>query len=105
MTLVELDQQFMAAVIDAHDTQASASEMLPMLLAQACVEVLRVTGAGVSITEAGLRVPLGASDAMAARAEALQTTLGEGPCLDATATAEPLVTDETSMAQRWPTPS
>jgi hypothetical protein len=37
-----------------------------MLLAQACVKVLRVTGAGVSIT-AWLRVPLGAGDAMAAR--------------------------------------
>jgi hypothetical protein len=102
MTLVDLDQQFMAAVIEAHDTQASATEMLPMLLAQACVKVLRVTGAGISITEAGLRVPLGASDAMAAQAEALQTTLGEGPCLDATATSEPLVADDTSMAERWP---
>ncbi len=102
MNLVNLDQQFMAAVIEAHDTQASATEVLPMLLAQACVKVLRVTGAGVSITDEGLRVPLGASDAMAAHAEALQTTLGEGPCLDATATSEPLVADETSMAARWP---
>ena len=99
---MDLDQQFMAAVIDAHDAQASATEMLPMLLAQACVKVLHVTGAGVSITEEGLRLPLGASDAMAAHAEALQTTLGEGPCLDATATSEPLVADEASMAARWP---
>ena len=89
---MNLDQQFMAAVIDAHDTQDSATEMLPMLLAQACVKVLLpVTGAGVSITEDGLRVPLGASDATAAQAESLQTTLGEGPCLEATATSEPLV--------------
>jgi len=102
MNLVDLDQQFMAAVIDAHDAQASATEVLPMLLAQACVKVLRVTGAGVSITEQGLRVPLGASDAMAAHAEALQTTLGEGPCLAATATSEPLIANETSMAERWP---
>ena len=101
MTIVNLDQQFMAAVIEAHDTHASGTEVLPMLLAQACVKVLHVTGAGISITD-GLRVPLGASDAMAARAEALQTTLGEGPCLDATATSEPLVADETTMAARWP---
>ena len=101
MAIVNLDQQFMAAVIEAHDTQASGAEVLPMLLAQACVKVLHVTGAGISITD-GLRVPLGASDAMAAQAEALQTTLGEGPCLDATATSEPLVADETSMAARWP---
>ena len=102
MTLVDLDQQFRAAVIEAHDTQAFTTEVLPMLLAQACVKVLRVTGAGVSITEEGLRVPLGASDAMAAHAEALETTLGEGPCLDATATSEPLLADETFMAERWP---
>jgi GAF domain len=101
MCSVNLDQQFMAAVIEAHDAHASAGEVLPMLLAQACVEVLRVTGAGVSITD-GVRVPLGASDATAARAEALQSTLGEGPCLDATATSEPLVVGETSMAARWP---
>jgi len=73
-----------------------------MLLAEACADVLRVTGAGVSTTYDGLRVPLGASDATAAQAETLQTTLGEGPCLDATATSEPLVADETSMAARWP---
>ena len=99
--LVNLDQQFMAAVMKAHDTRASAAEVLPMLLAQACVEVLRVTGAGVSITD-GVRVPLGANDTTAAQAEALQSTLGEGPCLDATATSEPLVVGETSMAARWP---
>ena len=98
---MNLDQQFAAAVIEAYHTQGSGSEMLPMLLAQACVKVLRVTGAGISIT-AGLRVPLGASDTLAAQAEALQTTLGEGPCLDATATSEPLVADEPSMAARWP---
>jgi hypothetical protein len=97
-----LYQQFMAAVTEAHDTHASGAEVLPMLLAQACVTVLGVSGAGVSITEERLRVPLGASDAMAARAEALQTNLGEGPCLDATATSEPIVADETSMAVRWP---
>ena len=102
MTPVNLDQQFMAAVIVAHDAHASAPEVLPMLLTQACVEVLGVTGAGISIIDGGLRVPLGASDAMAARAEALQTVLGEGPCLDATETSDPLVAPETSIAERWP---
>ena len=101
MAIVNLDQQFMAAVIEAHDTHASGADVLPMLLAQACVKVLHVAGAGISVTD-GLRVPLGASDAAAAQAEALQTTLGEGPCLAATATSEPLVADETSMAARWP---
>ena len=102
MRSVNLDQQFMAAVIEAHDSHASGSEVLPMLMAQACVDVLQVTSAGISIIDGGLRVPLGASDAQAARAEALQTDLGEGPCLDATATSDPLVAPETDMAARWP---
>jgi hypothetical protein len=99
---VNLDQQFMAALIEAHDTQSSGTEVLPMLLAQACVKVLGVDGAGICIIDGELRVPLGASDAIAARAEALQTSLGEGPCLDATATSDPLLADESSMAVRWP---
>ncbi len=92
----------MAAVIEAHDTHRSATEVLPILLAQACVKVLGVDSAGISIVDGGLRVPLGASDAIAAHAEALQTSLGEGPCLDATATSDPLVADESSMASQWP---
>ena len=73
-----------------------------MLLAQACVKVLGVDGAGISLMEDGLRIPLGASDAIAAQAEALQTSLGEGPCLEATATSDPLVADESAMAVQWP---
>jgi hypothetical protein len=99
---VNLDEQFMAAVIEAHNIESSGTEVLPMLLAQACVKVLGVDGAGISIIDGGLRVPLGASDAVAARAEALQISLGEGPCLDATAASEPVVADETSMAAQWP---
>ena len=92
----------MAAVIEAHDAHGSESDVLPTLLARACVVVLGVAGAGISIIDGELRVPLGASDAIVGRAEALQSVLGEGPCLDATATSEPLVADETAMARRWP---
>ena len=92
----------MAAVIEAHDSESSGTEMLPMLLAHACVKVLGVDGAGISIIDGGLRVPLGASDAIAAQAEALQISLGEGPCLDATETSDPVAADESSMAKQWP---
>jgi hypothetical protein len=47
-------------------------------------------------------VPLSASDAFVAHAERLQTTLGEGPCLAATANDAPTVADLTTMARRWP---
>jgi hypothetical protein len=53
--LVNLDQQFMAAVIEGHDTQSSGTEVLPMLLAQSCVRVLGVDGAGISLIDGGLR--------------------------------------------------
>lgn len=91
----------MSAVISGYDDQPGADEMLPAVLVQACVTVLDVAGAGLSITDE-LRVPLGASDNRVARAERLQTTLGEGPCLSATATSEPLVADQDMMATRWP---
>jgi hypothetical protein len=99
--MTELLNRFRAAVATAYRVRTGDPELVPMALSQACVEVLPVAGAGISLTDE-LRVPLGASDAMAARAERLQTTLGEGPCLSAADAAEPLVADEESIAARWP---
>lgn len=96
-----LNQSFMAAVLKQYDSQGAGPELLPTVLTQACVQILGVAGAGLSITDE-LRVPLGASDATASRAEMLQTTLGEGPCLDATATSNPVKADEAEMARKWP---
>lgn len=98
---MKLDEKYMAAVMQGYDAQTSADELLPAVLAQACVQVLDVMGAGLSITDE-LRVPLGASDGNVALAERLQTTLGEGPCLGATTSQEPVVADEATMAARWP---
>lgn len=72
-----------------------------MVLAQACVEVLPVAGAGLSITDE-LRVPLGASDDDSAHVERLQFTLGEGPCLSATQQKSPQAADLATIAVRWP---
>jgi len=91
----------MASVMRAYDAGGGRAEILPELLARACVEVLPVTGAGVSFTDE-LRIPLGASDEMAVRAERLQTTLGEGPCLTATATSKALRANKAVMSARWP---
>jgi hypothetical protein len=98
---VKLDEKFMSVVIKDYDAQSGAEDMLPDVLARACVTVLGVAGAGLSITDE-LRVPLAASDDLVARAERLQTTLGEGPCLSATAEREPLIADQDLMATRWP---
>lgn len=90
----------MAAVLEAFD-EDGRTEVLPAVLARACVQVLPVFGAGLSYTDE-LRIPLGASDSMAVRAERLQTTLGEGPCLAATRNSVPLRATGDVMAARWP---
>jgi hypothetical protein len=92
---------FRAAVSNAYQAHGGDAELVPMALSQACVDVLPIAGAGISLT-GELRLPLGASDEVAVRAERLQTTLGEGPCLDAAAAGEPLVADLATIAARWP---
>jgi hypothetical protein len=79
---MELADRFRTAVRQTYREHSADAELVPMVLCQACVQVLPVAGAGLSITDQ-LRIPLGASDEVVARAERLQTTLGEGPCLTA----------------------
>jgi hypothetical protein len=97
---MRLAAAFRSTVVEALRHETAGKDLLPLLLAKACAKVLPVDGAGLSITDT-LRVPLAASDDMVARAERLQTTLGEGPCL-AAAKTEPLVANGTTMAVRWP---
>jgi hypothetical protein len=78
-------------------------DLLPMVFAQAAVAVLPVEGAGLSMTDHPLRIPLAASDQHAVTAKRLQTTLGEGPCLAAVAGARPMVAELAVIAARWPT--
>lgn len=98
---MNLAERFRDAVGSACQREADSAELVPMFLSRACVDVLPVAGAGISITD-DLRVPLGASDETVARAERLQTTLGEGPCLDAVKLGHPLVADLETIAGGWP---
>jgi hypothetical protein len=59
-----------------------------------------VDGAGISLT-AEIRVPLAATSPDAVTAEALQTTIVEGPCLTAAAHRTTLVADASSLATTW----
>lgn len=78
-------------------------ELLPERLARATAEVLPVDGAGISLFFApDRRLPLGASDRTAAEAERLQFTVGEGPCLSAHASGEPVLADDAALRSRWP---
>jgi hypothetical protein len=98
----------MTLLDDFHAALASASgdlprpELLAEGLAHACVQVLPVDGAGISLLIAERRMPLGASGPDATEAERLQFTVGEGPCLSAHAEQGPVVADEAALASRWP---
>ncbi|GHE09882.1 hypothetical protein [Klenkia taihuensis] len=79
-------------------------DLLPDRLARVCTALLPVDGAGLS---AALlpdhRLPLGASDPVAAAAERLQFTLGEGPCLTAQQTRTRVVAATVEeLRDRWP---
>lgn len=97
-----LAKLFQARVSEAFWLGEGSIALLPMVFARAAVSVLPVHGSGVSMTD-HLRIPLAASDPHVATAERLQTTLGEGPCLEAAAAGEPLAADLARMAQLWPT--
>ena len=97
MSLAEDYRRAVAALV----AEQPSPELLPWALVRACVRVLPIDGAGVSATES-LRVPLAASDPVMVRAEQLQTTLGEGPCLSAAAAQRTLLANMDRMKQRWP---
>ena len=74
-------------------------------LCLACVELLEVDGASVSLTHDGsTRGTFGSSGDMSRRLDELQFTFGEGPCLDAVREGRPvLVPDLDDPAEgRWP---
>ena len=97
-----IEDRFAAAL--AADTDAYPEvELLPVRLARACVRVLPVAGAGLSaLANRDLRVPIGASDAVAGFVERLQFTYGEGPCLQAYGTGRLQMKTATEIAERWP---
>ena len=84
-------------------SQFAGPELLPVRLAKACAAVLPIAGAGLSLfTSSDFRVPIGASDDMAADAERLQFTVGEGPCLAAHAQGRVITSDADDMRRSWP---
>jgi GAF domain-containing protein len=75
------------------------------LICQACVRLLRVDGASVSVmTGTAGRMVLYASDEVVAHIEALQFSLGEGPCVEAFDTRRPVLVPDLAAASAlsWP---
>jgi hypothetical protein len=100
-TVDTLREQYHSEVSRALVEDPRSGEYLPQVLVRVCVGVLPIDGAGLSLTDQ-LRIPLSASSPAVAEAERLQTSLGEGPCLTATAESQPVVADADQLARRWP---
>ena len=78
-------------------------ELLAERLARAAAAMLPVADASLSLLEAGdKRLPLGSSSPEAARAERLQFTVGDGPCMMAARLGEPVFATEEDLGRRWP---
>ena len=71
---------------------------------QAAVDlVTRCDHAGITINENGRLVTRASSDELVSRANALQTELAEGPCLDVRRDQNTLVSAALAVERRWPT--
>jgi hypothetical protein len=100
---VSIAERFAAALGDATEGGRAAPELLPARLALACVHMLSVDGAGLSVSDAtGQRIPLGASSEDAATAERLQFTVGAGPCQTSEEQQQPVFAAFDDLRRRWP---
>jgi hypothetical protein len=99
--LWDIADQFQHACLAA-DGPDAAPELMPVRLAKACVAVLPVAGAGISLLYDDFRVPLGASDADASCAERLQFTTGQGPCLEAVRSGDTVLAGAEKILGSWP---
>jgi hypothetical protein len=74
----------------------------------ACIEAVGVDGGGMSlVSTTGTRQPLYGSDDAAQVMERLQFTVGEGPCVDASASGSPVLVPDIDelgggVGTRWP---
>jgi hypothetical protein len=91
-----------ASFLTALAGEVGEADLTPAALTRAVVRVLPVDGAAVSTMVSVLRLPLGASSEVARRAEELQSTLGEGPCLHAAETQSTVCAGPAELKARWP---
>jgi hypothetical protein len=77
-------------------------------ICQLCVDLLEVSGGGISmVTSTGNRGVVCATDDVSAQIEALQFSLGEGPCVDAVTSGVPVLIPDLRQhgdvaVERWP---
>ncbi|MGW4561278.1 GAF domain-containing protein [Streptomyces sp. NPDC004561] len=98
---LRVSETLAAAARGAEDPQR-----VPTALCEACVRLLPVDGASVSISGGkGVRITWCASDRVAARLAELQYTVGDGPCQTALDQGAPVIAADLTQgrdARRWP---
>jgi hypothetical protein len=100
---VSLADRFAVAVAAESDGDDDG-HLLPDRLARAAARLLEVDGAGLSVLVGPHgHSPLGASSPAAGKAERLQFTVGEGPCMASHASGQPVFVVEDDLRRRWPT--
>jgi hypothetical protein len=100
---VTIAARFESALARTGGPDVEGPELLPVRLARASADTLEVDGAGISLVDAAQhRVPLGASSEAAEIAERLQFTVGDGPCMAAQDSREPVFAVEEDLQRRWP---
>jgi hypothetical protein len=98
---MKLKQSYLGAVSE-RVLASMTIDVSPSLMCRACVDVLPVDGAGISLVQKSLRVPLGWSSPAVGAAERAQTTVGAGPCLSAAEAGSALAAGDRVIADRWP---
>jgi hypothetical protein len=98
---LNIEQSIRIAVAFARETAKSPTSSL----CAACIDVLGVTGAGITVMGGGQAGPLCVSNPRMAALEDSQYTLGEGPCQDAYAAGRPVHAPYLHQMKvaRWPT--
>jgi hypothetical protein len=101
------DREDRRRVTDTFTTAAAAEVRdMPALLCQACVDLLPISGASISLTAgSSARALWCASDDTASRLAEAQYTLGDGPCQTAIDRAAPVLAGDLTQgpdARRWP---
>lgn len=87
---------------------AAERDFRPEKICRLCIEMLGVSGAGISmVTPGGGRSVVFSSDEKSATIEDLQFTIGAGPCVDATTFGRPVLVGDLHkpddiLVERWP---
>lgn len=100
-----MDATRLATLLRDLDDDRRSGKDIGRHLCATCVEVLAVSGAGIMLlADGGSQSTLGGSNAVISLVEELQFTMGEGPCIDACRSSQPVLEPDLvdPASNRWP---